>query len=108
MISRRGGLTTAGASLAQSAALLSALATTHGVNGPFLVVAPVSTLPHWHRELERWTELNAVVYAARSQFELTPSMISARWTDGRRALFARPRRRAHVGLRGLGSLRVVP
>jgi SNF2 family DNA or RNA helicase len=30
--------------------------------GPFLIVAPLSTLPHWQRELVGWGELNTIVY----------------------------------------------
>lgn len=33
-----------------------------GVEGPFLVIAPLSTIPNWEREFRTWTELNAVVY----------------------------------------------
>lgn len=33
-----------------------------GVQGPFLVVAPVSTLEHWERESERWSGLNCLVF----------------------------------------------
>merc|ERR1712185_625488 len=31
------------------------------VHGPFLVVAPVSTLSHWQREGHAWTSLSGVV-----------------------------------------------
>ena len=31
------------------------------LQGPFLVVAPVSTLGHWEREVAAWTSLSAVV-----------------------------------------------
>lgn len=31
--------------------------------GPFLVIAPLTTLGHWQRELETWTAMNVVVYA---------------------------------------------
>lgn len=34
-----------------------------GVNGPFLVVAPLTTLGHWQREIETWTDMNCIVYA---------------------------------------------
>ena len=34
----------------------------YGIRGPFLVVVPLSTLGHWQREFETWTNLNAVVY----------------------------------------------
>ncbi len=30
--------------------------------GPYLVIAPLSTLPHWQREIEAWTELNCILY----------------------------------------------
>ena len=29
---------------------------------PFLIVAPMSTLPHWERELQGWTHLHYSVY----------------------------------------------
>eukprot|EP00468_Gymnochlora_sp_CCMP2014_P007575 CAMPEP_0167764002 /NCGR_PEP_ID=MMETSP0110_2-20121227/13751_1 /TAXON_ID=629695 /ORGANISM="Gymnochlora sp., Strain CCMP2014" /LENGTH=1326 /DNA_ID=CAMNT_0007651279 /DNA_START=156 /DNA_END=4136 /DNA_ORIENTATION=+ len=32
------------------------------VNGPHLVVVPLSTLQNWRREVETWTDMNAVVY----------------------------------------------
>jgi chromodomain-helicase-DNA-binding protein 7 len=33
-----------------------------GIRGPFLVIAPLSTIPNWQREFEGWTELNVIVY----------------------------------------------
>ena len=30
--------------------------------GQFLIVAPLSVVPHWKREFDAWTEMNAVVY----------------------------------------------
>ena len=30
--------------------------------GPFLIVAPLSTLPHWKREFTNWTEMNTIIY----------------------------------------------
>lgn len=30
--------------------------------GPFLVVAPLSTLDHWKRTAEDWTDFNSVLY----------------------------------------------
>ena len=35
---------------------------TKSVSGPFLVVAPLSTIQHWLRELGAWTALRAVAY----------------------------------------------
>lgn len=33
-----------------------------GIHGPFLVIAPLSTIHNWQREAETWTDINAVVY----------------------------------------------
>ena len=33
-----------------------------GFSGPFLVIAPLSTLPHWKKEFERWTDFNTVIF----------------------------------------------
>jgi len=33
-----------------------------GIRGPFLIIAPLSTVPNWQREFETWTDLNVVVY----------------------------------------------
>jgi chromodomain-helicase-DNA-binding protein 7 len=30
--------------------------------GPFLIVAPLSTIPHWQREFQGWTNLNTIIY----------------------------------------------
>jgi len=46
----------------QTVSFLHYLYTQHGVPGPFLVVAPLSTLPHWQREFARWTDMNVIVY----------------------------------------------
>lgn len=32
------------------------------VRGPFIVIAPLSTIPHWQREFEAWTNLRVLVY----------------------------------------------
>jgi chromodomain-helicase-DNA-binding protein 7 len=46
----------------QIVATLSDIAMTHHVRGPFLIVAPLSTLPHWKNEFERWSDLYPVIY----------------------------------------------
>merc|ERR1719509_387115 len=33
-----------------------------GIRGPFLVIAPLSTIPNWQREFELWTDMNVIVY----------------------------------------------
>ena len=37
----------------------------YGVRGPFLVIAPLSTISNWQREFETWSEINCVVYHGR-------------------------------------------
>jgi SNF2 family DNA or RNA helicase len=46
----------------QTAATADLLANALHRGGPVLIVAPLSTLTHWHREFLRWTDLNAIVY----------------------------------------------
>ena len=38
-----------------------------GTQGPFLVVAPLSTIAFWKREFAVWTDLNAVVFHGSGQ-----------------------------------------
>ena len=33
-----------------------------GIKGPFLVIAPLSTIANWQREAELWTDFNIIVY----------------------------------------------
>ena len=53
----------------QSIAFLNHLNTTEHVRGPFLVLAPLSTLEHWKRTVEDWTNLNGILYYDRSSIE---------------------------------------
>lgn len=46
----------------QSVCFLDRLHSYFHIPGPFLVVAPLSTLPHWKREFEAWTNLRVLVY----------------------------------------------
>lgn len=48
---------------AQSTSVLEYLRAVGHVDGPFLVIAPVSTLGHWQREIRTWTDMEVVVYA---------------------------------------------
>ncbi|KAM8839082.1 chromodomain-helicase-DNA-binding protein 8 isoform 1-T1 [Synchiropus picturatus] len=45
----------------QSIALLSEIYAA-GIQGPFLVIAPLSTITNWEREFSTWTQMNAIVY----------------------------------------------
>ncbi|CAH8512129.1 unnamed protein product [Dicrocoelium dendriticum] len=37
-----------------------------GVQGPFLIIVPLSTVANWQREFENWSDLNVVVYHGSS------------------------------------------
>ncbi|EOD27599.1 Chromodomain helicase DNA binding protein, partial [Emiliania huxleyi CCMP1516] len=58
----------------QSISTLHHLWTHEHVRGPFLVVAPLSTLAHWKREFDEWTEMNAVVYHGTAEDEHEPAL----------------------------------
>lgn len=38
------------------------LRTEESIRGPYLIVVPLSTIQHWRREIESWTDLNVCVY----------------------------------------------
>ena len=46
----------------QTAAFIDLLAKKMHRRGPYLIVAPLSTIPHWQREFNNWTDLNTIVY----------------------------------------------
>ena len=46
----------------RSLALLHTVRSMEGVEGPFLIVAPLSTLPHWEREIALWTNMYCVTF----------------------------------------------
>ncbi len=43
-------------------AFLNHLYTIENCRGPFLVIAPLSTLAHWKRSMEDWTNMNSILY----------------------------------------------
>ena len=47
---------------AQSVTMLHCLRTFHAVGHPFLIVAPLSTIQHWQREVNDWTGLHGVIF----------------------------------------------
>eukprot|EP00550_Attheya_septentrionalis_P007683 CAMPEP_0198281478 /NCGR_PEP_ID=MMETSP1449-20131203/1401_1 /TAXON_ID=420275 /ORGANISM="Attheya septentrionalis, Strain CCMP2084" /LENGTH=2448 /DNA_ID=CAMNT_0043977257 /DNA_START=144 /DNA_END=7490 /DNA_ORIENTATION=+ len=46
----------------QTAVYVDTVAKQLKTRGPFLIVAPLSTIPHWYREFTGWTSLNTIVY----------------------------------------------
>jgi len=51
----------------QTVSLFHYLLTYQKLRGPYLIVAPLSTIPHWQREFEAWTDLNVVVFHGSSE-----------------------------------------
>lgn len=50
----------------QIVSVLNDISKSHKINGPFLILAPLSTLGHWKYEFEQWSDLNAIVYHGNS------------------------------------------
>lgn len=46
----------------QSIAFLQYLSTHEQMNGPFLVLAPLTTLHQWRKQFEEWTNMNCLLY----------------------------------------------
>lgn len=46
----------------QTVTYINHLAVVEELQGPYLIIAPLSTLGHWQREFATWTNLDAVVY----------------------------------------------
>ena len=45
---------------AQIVATIAELSRTHGVSGPYLIIAPLSTIGHWSRELASWSDMRTL------------------------------------------------
>jgi SNF2 family DNA or RNA helicase len=59
----------------QTVAVLNHLHLKENVHGPFLVIAPLSTLGHWKREFDEWTDMHCVYYHDPSQGDTSRSLI---------------------------------
>ncbi|CAO3585468.1 unnamed protein product [Absidia cylindrospora] len=46
----------------QAIALLDDIYRIHGIKGPFIIIAPLSIIPHWERTFKAWTAMNVIVY----------------------------------------------
>ncbi|KAG7392511.1 hypothetical protein PHYPSEUDO_000199 [Phytophthora pseudosyringae] len=46
----------------QIVSLIEHMKTEESNRGPYLIVVPLSTIQHWRREIESWTDLNVCVY----------------------------------------------
>jgi hypothetical protein len=59
----------------QTIALMQHLHLHENVHGPFLVIAPLSTLGHWKREFDEWTDIHCVYYHDPHQGEASRALI---------------------------------
>ncbi|ETO31825.1 hypothetical protein RFI_05292, partial [Reticulomyxa filosa] len=69
----------------QTVTFLNQLVTQFNVRGPFLIVAPLSTLGHWSREFKAWSDLNVIVYhgtaLCRSDLHSLEFCYEHKWLD---------------------------
>ncbi len=59
----------------QTVALLEHLRSRENIRGPFLIVAPLSTLEHWKREFEDWTKCVVLCLLARASREAVMALL---------------------------------
>lgn len=61
------------------------------VSGPFLVIAPLTTLGHWQREIETWTDMNCILYCGNANDKQTIHNYEI-WCkrDGRKVQIVKP------------------
>ena len=50
-----------------------------GRKGPFLVLAPLTTLEHWKRTVDDWTNFNSVIYYDQESHAGRTSLRSYEW-----------------------------
>ena len=81
---------------AQSVAMLQSLRHLEGVEGPFLIVAPLSTLPHWERELSMWSDLYWV--NLHGSAESRRIVLQHEWFRDKKGASGQDRYRFHVVL----------
>jgi chromodomain-helicase-DNA-binding protein 7 len=46
---------------AQTISFVNHLVMTVKVKGPFLIIAPLSTIDHWKKTIDEWTSMNGIV-----------------------------------------------
>ncbi|ORZ10799.1 SNF2 family N-terminal domain-domain-containing protein [Absidia repens] len=46
----------------QAIALLDDIYHSHGIKGPFIIIAPSSRIPHWEQSFKTWTDMNVIDY----------------------------------------------
>ncbi|EAX93144.1 F/Y-rich N-terminus family protein [Trichomonas vaginalis G3] len=46
----------------QASIFLNYLHKKQGISGPFIILAPLTTIPHWERELADWTDLKVIAF----------------------------------------------
>lgn len=76
-----------------------------GIKGPFLIIAPLSTIANWEREFRTWTHLNVIVYhgsmVSRQMLQQYEMYFRDAQVNGKQALFPNKEKRR---LRPLNSI----
>ena len=62
-----------------SVAFMDHLIKINKLRGPFLVIAPLSTLDHWKRTAEDWTHMNTLLYHDQQGLEGREALIDLEW-----------------------------
>ena len=68
---------------AQSVSTLDCLRRFHAAGGPFLIVAPLSTIQHWQREVHDWTQMHGVVFHGNEDARAT--LLDWEWAGTQRS-----------------------
>jgi len=72
----------------QVVATLEHLRTKESLRGPYLIIAPLSTIGHWNREIETWTDMNLCKYYDSGGAEAREAIRKFEWyfpgMDGRK------------------------
>lgn len=63
----------------QTIAFMNYLYTQESIKGPFCIVAPLTTLAHWKKIVDEWTDMNAVLYYDQGGFEGRTSIRLYEW-----------------------------
>lgn len=79
-----------------------------GIKGPFLIIAPLSTIANWEREFRTWTHLNVIVYhgsmVSRQMLQQYEMYFRDAQVNGKQALFSSISNKEKRRLRPLNSI----
>lgn len=62
--------------LRQTVSFLTILQKEYHMGGPFLIIAPLSTVMHWQREFQNWSDMNTIIYHGSQVCKFLPYLRS--------------------------------